>query len=268
MTAPFPASAQPASAQPAPPAPAGRPALLAIVDDETVVTELVADKLRQHLAVAVDTYSSVDAFSLALAGGQGRGPAHYDLVIADLSFPRDRGDGLEVVLGAHLAQPATAVVLYTDSDGSAASLLRDVWEAVPLAGIVSKGSPVAALLHTVERVLAGESGLIDPLLAALLPAARSPYRSFEAYAGLVPHAGHAKLWRALVDGPDDPTYKQLQEATGLRINTLRNYRNDLLPALRLHGLDNPTIKDMQHFARRVRTLLAPHVRTKLPDPAT
>ncbi|MCC6434076.1 MAG: response regulator transcription factor [Acidimicrobiales bacterium] len=233
---------------------------VAIVDDETVVTELVADRLREQLGVDVSTYSSVGDFQLAL-GAERTG---FDIVVADLSFPREPRSGLDAVLAAYLADHGTAVVLYSDSDGSAASQLRDVWEAVPLAGVVSKGSPVAALLETVRRVLAGESAIVDPLVAALLPSQRSPFRTFEAYAGLVPHAGHAKLWRALVDGPDDPSYKQLQHATGLRINTLRNYRNDLLPSLRLHGLDNPTIKDMQHFARRVRALLIPHVRAKLP----
>jgi hypothetical protein len=45
----------------------------------------------------------------------------------------------------------------------------------------------------------------------------------------------------------------------LKLNTLKNYRAQLVQELRAHGLDDPTLKEMQAFALRCRPFLAPYV---------
>jgi hypothetical protein len=80
---------------------------------------------------------------------------------------------------------------------------------------------------------------------------------------LVQHAGHAKLWRALIGAEEEPSYRDLAVAARLSLNTVRNYREQLLPELSLHGLDNPAMREMQVFARRCRPFLQPFVTQKL-----
>ena len=66
--------------------------------------------------------------------------------------------------------------------------------------------------------------------------------------------GHAKLWQALLDGPDDVSYRDVVVATGLRLNTVKNYRAQLLPELLNHRLDDPSLREMQAFAGRCRPI--------------
>ena len=97
----------------------------------------------------------------------------------------------------------------------------------------------------------------------MLPAQRSPWRSLDGYGRLVGHAGHAKLWRALIELDDEPTNRDQAEHTGLSIQSVRNYRSELLGDLALHYLEAPRMREMQRFAKRCRPLLAPHIRAKL-----
>jgi len=104
---------------------------------------------------------------------------------------------------------------------------------------------------------------VDPVLQPLLPSQRSPWRSLDGYGRLVGHAGHAKLWRALIELDEEPSYRELAAHTGLSISAVRNYRSELLDHLALHHLDAPRMREMQRFAKRCRPLLAPHIRVKL-----
>jgi DNA-binding NarL/FixJ family response regulator len=186
-----------------------------------------------------------------------------DIALVDLSFPGSAKNGLDALLWLQERSPATRLVVLTQGDDWVADLLRDAWEALPLASVVSKSGSIASLLAVLAQVEREGSAPIDPVLRPLLPEQRSPLRSLQAYGRLVQHLGHAKLWRALVDGEGDPTYRALAQATGLSVNTVRNYREQLLGELALHGLDNPTMREMKAFARRCRPLLEPHLRAKL-----
>ena len=57
----------------------------------------------------------------------------------------------------------------------------------------------------------------------------------------------------------EATYKNVSDATGLKLNTVKNYRSQLLNELRVHRLYDPSLREMQEFAWRCRAFLRPHV---------
>jgi DNA-binding NarL/FixJ family response regulator len=123
-----------------------------------------------------------------------------------------------------------------------------------MASVISRTTGIDDLVNALHRVAAGRP-VIDEAFVDRLPQARSSHRAGPAYQRLVPHAGHAKLWRALLADDDMLTYKDIADRSGLSVNTVRNYRDDLLPELRLHGLDNPPMHRMQRFAHLARPLI-------------
>ena len=103
----------------------------------------------------------------------------------------------------------------------------------------------------------------DPLLGDT-PSDRSSWRTATSYRQLVRHAGHAKLWRALLAHERPPRYKAIALATGLSVNTIRNYRDDLKSELRRHGVTDPTMREMHRFAHLARPLLEPILHQRNP----
>lgn len=225
-----------------------------IVDDNATSLELMAHAVTARLGLEVLLVTEVDAVTPELCAAPG-----FDVALVDLSFRGTRQSGLDVLLRLGEISPATRLVLFTQGDDSVAELMRDAWEALPLASAVSKSLPLDLLMETLRRVLAEGTAPPDPVLQPLLPAVRSPWRSAAGYRRLVPHAGHAKLWRALIDAGADPSYEELHRLSGLKVNTLRNYREQLVPELALHGMANPTMREMQAFAWRCGPLLTPHL---------
>lgn len=224
---------------------------LLIVDDNANSLELIAQAITARLDHTVELVSNVDAVTPELCA------TGFDLALVDLSFRGSWQSGLDVLVELAERSPSTRLVLFTQGDDSVAELMRVAWEALPLASAVSKSLPLGLLLETIRRVLTDGASPPDPVLQPLLPAVRSPWRSAEAYRRLVHHAGHAKLWRALIDAGADPSYEELHRLSGLKVNTLRNYREQLVPELALHGMANPTMREMQAFALRCRPLLSP-----------
>jgi hypothetical protein len=96
----------------------------------------------------------------------------------------------------------------------------------------------------------------------LLPSERNPRRTIASFRDLVQHAGHAKLWTALWTTAD-PTYKQVSDLSGLKLNTVKNYRAQLVPGLVVYGLEDPTLRDMHDFATRCHAFLRPFVDERL-----
>jgi DNA-binding NarL/FixJ family response regulator len=227
---------------------------LLIVDDNASSLELIAQAITARLEHTVELLSNVDAVTPEVCA------TGFDLALVDLAFRGSRQSGLDVLVELAERSPTTRLVLFTQGDDSVAELMRVAWEALPLASAVSKSLPLGLLLDTIRRVLSEGASPPDPVLQPLLPAVRSPWRSAEAYRRLVHHAGHAKLWRALIDAGADPSYEELHRLSGLKVNTLRNYREQLVPELALHGLANPTMREMQAFALRCRPLLSPFLR--------
>ena len=225
-----------------------------MIDDNPTIVQFLADTITRRLGHEVTLIDDVAEVTPDLCA-----TLLPHLALVDLSFRASTRSGLDVLLLLDEHSPDTRLVPFTQGDDAVADLLRDAWEALPLASAISKSLPLDQLLAVVEAVLRHGSAPPDPVLRPLLPAERSPWRSAASYSRLVHHAGHAKLWGALLVSEGDPSYEQLRQLTGLKINTLRNYREQLVPELALHGLRNPTIREMQGFARRCRPLLTPHL---------
>jgi DNA-binding NarL/FixJ family response regulator len=229
-----------------------------IIDDSALATELVADAVRGQLGHEVVTLSRVEDLTPEFI------TAHpLDVAVVDLSFADTELSGLDVLMTLHQLTPATKLVVFTQGDNFVAELLRDAWDAFDLASVISKTAPVPVQLATIDKVAKTGAAPIDPVLRLRLPSARSQWRTLPGYERLVQHAGHAKLWRALIRAEEEPSYRELAEATGLSLNTVRNYRDQLLSELALHGMDNPTMREMQVFAKRCRPFLAPFIDAKL-----
>jgi CheY-like chemotaxis protein len=235
-----------------------RDTCLLLVDDTTTANVLVADVIERELGWIVVGCDCPEDVSEVLESG-----ARFDLALVDLSFPNSDMSGLDVLVTLARRVPICRRVVYTDGDQHVAELLRDAWEAVELASALRKTSSIATLLDTLRTVRSTGAAPIDPVLLPWLPRERSPWRSLDGYSRLVVHAGHAKLWRALIELDDEPSYQELAAYTGLKPFTVRNYRSELLEELRLHHLDRPRMRQMQLFAKRCRALLAPHIEAKL-----
>jgi DNA-binding NarL/FixJ family response regulator len=200
----------------------------------------------------VDVFRSVESYLLADVPEGG-----WDVAIVDLSFNRSTLNGVDVLLDLSHRCPGARLVVFTQGDDWVADLLRDAWEALPLATVIGKSMPVNEFVRSIRLVLRDGTAPVDPVIRPLLPEHRSPWRQLSGYRRLVQHAGHAKLWKVLIETDAEPSYRDLAVATGLSVNTVRNYRDQLLGELRLHGLDNPTMRAMQVFARRARPFLQP-----------
>ncbi|WP_116999894.1 response regulator transcription factor [Desertimonas flava] len=233
-------------------------ASLLIVDDARALTELFAEAIRSSGGHDVRIASRIADVPGMVADHPG-----LDLALVDLSFPQERGSGLDALAAIHTMSPATALAIVTQGDEWVAQLLRDAWELLPIATVISKSAPLAFQLDAIEEVLRTGSSPVDPAIRPLVPAVKPALRTVARFALLVPHAGHAKLWAALLDAAPGTTYKQIADATGLRLNTVKNYRASLLGELMLHGLDEPGLEEMREFAVRCRPFLVPHVTTAL-----
>jgi CheY-like chemotaxis protein len=229
-----------------------------LVDDTTTANVLVAGVIERELGwIVVGCDRPEDVVDVLDSG------ARFDVALVDLSFPNSELNGLDVLVLLAQRVPNCRLVVFTDGDLHVADLLRDSWEAVELASALRKTSSISTLLDTLRAVRTTGSAPIDPVLLPWLPRERSPWRSLDGYSRLVIHAGHAKLWRALIELDEEPSYQELAAYTGLKPFTVRNYRTELLEELQLHHLDRPKMRQMQLFAKRCRALLEPHIEAKL-----
>lgn len=231
---------------------------LLIVDDSDLALRFLSNEVTTELGWDVVTADRPDGLSDLLTSSD-----PFDVAAVDLSFINSGLTGLDALLTIHQQTPGCRLVVYTQGDPSVAEMLRDAWDALELAGALSKSTPMPTILRSLRQIGTHGNAPVDPVLQTLLPARRSPWRSLDGYGRLVGHAGHAKLWRALIELDDEPTYKDLAEHTGLSLAAVRNYRSELLDHLALHYLDHPKMRQMQRFAKRCRPLLAPHIRRKL-----
>lgn len=224
-----------------------------LVDDAASLAELFGRAVEHELGHHVDVVVAVADVGEALRH------RHYDVAIVDLSFPQERCTGLDALAEIHRRSPDTKLTLFTQGDDWVAESLRDAWELLPIATVISKTAPLDYQLAAISAVIEHGSAPPDPAVQPLLPATRPAWRTPERFAKLIQHQGHAKVWSALIDDPHDATYKSVAARTGLKLNTVKNYRSQLLSELNLHGLSDPTLREMQEFARRCRAFLRPYV---------
>lgn len=225
-----------------------------LVDDAAALAELFGRAIERQGGHHVDV-----VVALADVPAQIDGTEPYDLALVDLSFPQEPGSGLDALVHISRSCPSTRLAIITQGDEWVASLLLGAWELLPISTVISKSAPIDYQMAAIDAVLAHGSAPPDPAIQPLLPDRRRSLRSAERFARLVQHAGHSKLWSALHDLPE-PTYKSMADRTGLKLNTLKNYRAQLIDELKLHGLNDPTLRDMHLFAVRCWAFLEPFVR--------
>ncbi len=226
---------------------------LMLVDDASALAELFAQAIEARLGHSVTVAVSIAGVEEALASID-----LLDLALVDLSFPQESGTGIDALAEVHRARPDTRLAIITQGDDWVAQVLRDAWELLPITTVISKSAPLTFQLAAIEQVITTGSAPVDPAIQPLLPAQRNAYRTIERFSALVQHAGHAKLWSALLEA-GDPTYKQIADLSGLKLNTVKNYRAQLLPELAVHGMNDPTLRQMQDFARRCKSFLLPYL---------
>lgn len=228
-----------------------------MVDDAAALAELFAQAVRDRCAVDVDVCVAVADVELFLRRER------YDMALVDLSFPQEAATGLDALAEIHAVQPDARMAVMTQGDSWVGAILRDAWDLLPIATVISKTAPLEYQLDMIRSVLERGSAPIDPAIQTLLPAAPNPERSLERFGRLIQHQGHAKVWSVLLDRTFDATYRNVASGTGLKLNTVKNYRSQLLGELRVHGLDDPSLREMQEFAWRCRAFLAPYVDSAL-----
>jgi DNA-binding NarL/FixJ family response regulator len=231
---------------------------LVLVDQSPVLTELLGARLTQ--AGYSTTVAGTPAEAVELA--RQRATAPPAIVLVELDEGSGKANGLDVMKAFRQWCPETAQIIYTALEPES-MLLRVAWGAMGPASVISKHSPVSTLIYALDAVRDTGRAAVDPSLLSVFPKQPSPTLSASGYRRLVPHAGHAKLWQALIDEPEPPTYKQIAARTDLSVNTIRNYRDDLLPELREHGLIRPTMQKIHEFAHTVRPLLVPILEERL-----
>lgn len=228
-----------------------------LVDDAAALTVLFADALHERCSWDVDVCVAVGDVELLLRGDP------YDLALVDLSFPQETVSGLDALAQIHSSSPTTKLAIITQGDVWVSDILIDAWELLPIVTVVSKSAPLDYQIDMISGVLAGEVVPVDPAIQPLLPKFPNSRRNAERFSHLVEHRGHAKLWNVLMDRAFDATYKNVAESTGLKLNTIKNYRTQLLAELRVHGLDDPSLREMQKFGLRCGCFLRPVVERSL-----
>ena len=224
-----------------------------LVEDAAALAELFSEKLAERFDATVEVCVAIMDVDLYL------GKPPYDLALVDLSFPQEHASGLDALAQIHATSPSTKLAITTQGDAWVGEILRDAWDLLPIATVISKTAPLEYQLEMVEQVLLHGRAGPDPAIRPLLPSQPNPERTIERFQDLILHQGHAKVWKVLMDRRFDASYKNVAEATGLRLNTVKNYRTQLLNELRVHGLSDPSLREMQDFAWRCRAFLKPHV---------
>lgn len=223
------------------------------MDDAAALADLFASAIERELGHRVHTVVSLAdvAASLALIDAP-------DLALVDLSFPQEKGTGIEALVQIHSGSPTTKLAIITQGDEWVAEILRDAWDLLPITTVISKSAPLAYQLSAISQVLSTGSAPPDPAIQPLLPAQRNTHRTPERFGRLVQHAGHAKLWTALYQCKE-VSYSTLSDHSGLKLNTLKNYRAQLVDELVAHGLEDPSLQNMRRFAIRCWPFLEPYV---------
>jgi DNA-binding NarL/FixJ family response regulator len=181
----------------------------------------------------------------------------FDLAIVDLAFPAENDTGLSALYEIHRRSPETRLGILTQGDHWTEAILRDAWDLMPIKLILSKSAGLQFQLSQIQSVLIRGHIEVDPGLRVLLPSHRNPWRTPHNFSRLILHQGHVKMWRALLEIGEFPTYLGVAEHSGLSVNTVKNYRAQLLGELALHGVRSPGLSEMGEFAQRCRAFLLP-----------
>jgi DNA-binding NarL/FixJ family response regulator len=200
---------------------------LLLVDDAAALAHMFGEAITTALGHDVYSVANLSDIDDAI---DDHGP--FDLALVDLSFPGQGGSGIDGLVTVRRRSPQTLLAIITQGDEWVAHVLRDAWELLPITTVISKSAPLDYQLDAIRRVLRDGSAPIDPAIQPLIPSNRNPWRTETTFKSLVQHAGHAKLWIALVESDDE---------------------------LALHGLDDAGLVEMRSFAIRCRSFLEPYI---------
>lgn len=225
-----------------------------ILDDQVLTAEALGLRVRERLGIEPLLLHRVADLTPELIATEA-----FRLAVVDLSYRDEVLHGLDALFALHRHSPGTTLVIHTVGDSNVEAMLRDAWELLPVSTAITKGPSAVGIVDTLEVVLRTGSAPLDPVLQPLLPAVRTR-RDPAAFERLVPHKGHAKMWRALAEEPEGASYADLAAAAGVKINAMKNYRADVVGELEHHRLANPTTRQMQEFAKRARPFLRPYLR--------
>ena len=233
---------------------------IVLIDRARALVELLGEELtaRGYSVTRLTDPSDADAAAHEMADEP---PA---AIVVDLELPDAQPNGLDAMIAFDRWCPESPMLLVTHGDRRSERLIAVAWDAIGAAGAISKASSSRKLLEAIESVVATGTAKVDPALRHVVPARRSHRLTAASYRRLVPHGGHAKMWKALLDSDRPPSYREVAERTGLAISTVRSYRDDLRLELALHGLGSPSLVEMHEFARTVRPLLRPAIENRLP----
>jgi DNA-binding NarL/FixJ family response regulator len=236
-------------------------ARIVLIDDAVALAELFANEVQRHGGHQVTVVDAVARVTEVLAEQE-----PFDLALVDLSFPGETVTGVDALAIIHLTHPSTRLAIITQGDRWVAEPMRLAWELLPITTVISKTAPLHYQLAAIEEVLEHGSAPPDPALQPLIPRVPSGCRSIEEFSQLVQHLGHAKLWKALLDVGTGASYRTVATLTGLKLNTIKNYRAQLVPVLADRGIPDASLLEMQEFAKRSRVFLTPHLERYLADP--
>jgi DNA-binding NarL/FixJ family response regulator len=233
-----------------------------LVDDATSLIELFGQAITNTLGHQVTVVNSIAQVAQIWDSRRNTEPATFDLAIVDLAFPAEHDTGLSALHEIHLQSPTTLLGILTQGDSWTEAVLRDAWDLLPIKVVMSKSAGLEMQLKQIQSALRKGPTAIDPALRMLLPAERNPWRTPHNFGRLVLHQGHVKMWTALLQTEDVPTYSKVAQCSGLSVNTVKNYRAQLLGELTLHGLRSPGLHEMSEFAQRCRVFLAPFLSSR------
>ena len=145
---------------------------LLLVDDASALAELFAEAIERRLGYTVGVAVSLAGVEEALAKID-----VLDLAIVDLSFPQENGTGIDALAEVHQARPEAMLAIITQGDAWVAETLRDAWELLPIATVISKSAPLAYQLGAIKQVITTGTALVDPAIQPLLPASKGGYRT-------------------------------------------------------------------------------------------
>jgi CheY-like chemotaxis protein len=140
-----------------------------LIDDASALAELFGSAIHQQLEHTVRTVPALSAVSEALDSGE-----RFDLALVDLSFPHEDGSGLDALVDVHRASPTTLLAIITQGDEWVAQVLRDAWELLPVATVITNSRPSPKCCRPARRHLTRQFSLFCRANAAgIAPPTRS-----------------------------------------------------------------------------------------------
>ena len=194
-----------------PPAPNGRKRKVLIVDDHPLLRDGLAKVINQQPDLAVCGEAADARAGLAAAA-----KLRPDVVIADVTM--DEGNGLDLIKDLHLRQPGLPVLVLSMHHEN---LYAERAVRAGARGYVMKREPVAAVLASLRKVLAGQMALSDAIVRRLLDAPARVRKSAAASPAEVLSDRELEVFRLLGQGFGT---RQIAEKLRLATSTVESYR--------------------------------------------